>query len=286
MTTSRARIAVMSSLPPSTDSTSTEPSGTRPSLRRRVSRTVIGNPVGRTVLSIWSWFVLGVIVLVWLPTMAIVRLVTSPWDKARYWTGLLFRKAAVVHQILNPLWSFHVVGTAPVNPRRPYVVVSNHESFVDILLIAHLPFEMKWLSKVEMFKIPVLGWLMRLADDIPVTRGERSSGSAALEACAERLSKRVSVMIFPEGTRSKDGSLQEFKDGAFRLAIEQQVPILPLAVHGTKTALRKNDWRLGHADAEVRILDEIDTTGLTLADLDELKRRTRDAIAAALPAAR
>lgn len=259
------------------------PAGAPTSARRRVSRAALGNPLGRTVISIWSWFVLGVVVLVWLPTMAVVRLVTSPWDKGRYWTGLLFRKAAVVHQVLNPLWRFRVVGTPPRDPRRPYVVISNHQSFVDILLIAHLPFEMKWLSKVEMFKIPVVGWLMRLADDIPVTRGERSSGSAALAACADRLSKKVSVMIFPEGTRSKDGSLQEFKDGAFKLAIENQVPILPLAVHGTRTALRKNDWRLGHADAEVRILDEIPTTGLTLDDVEMLKQRARTAIAAALP---
>lgn len=243
---------------------------------------MIGNPIGRTVMSIWSWFVFGVVVVVWLPTMAIVRVVTAPWDKGHYWTGYLFRKAAVVHQVLNPLWSFRVAGTPPRDPRRPYVVVSNHQSFVDILLIAHLPFEMKWLSKVEMFKIPVLGWLMRLADDIPVTRGERASGSAALAECADRLSKKVSVMIFPEGTRSKDGQLKEFKDGAFRLAIENQVPILPLVVNGTSTALRKNDWRLGHADAEVRILDAIPTEGLTLDDLEDLKQRTRDAIAAGL----
>jgi 1-acyl-sn-glycerol-3-phosphate acyltransferase len=255
----------------------------RTSFRRSASRAVIGNPIGRTVLSVWSWFVLAVIVVLWLPTMALVRVVTSPWDDARYWTGLLFRKAAVVHQMLNPLWRFRVVGTPPDDPRHPYVVVSNHQSFVDILLISHLPFEMKWLSKVEMFKIPLLGWLMRLADDIPVTRGERSSGSAALAACSERLSKRVSVMIFPEGTRSKDGALQEFKDGAFRLAIEHQLPILPLAVHGTRTALRKNDWRLGHADAEVRILAPIATEGLTLDDLDDVKERTRAAIGAALP---
>jgi 1-acyl-sn-glycerol-3-phosphate acyltransferase len=260
-----------------------EPVDSPTTIRRRVSRALIGNAIGRTVVSVWSWFVLAMIVIIWLPTMAVIRVVTAPWDKAHYWTGYVFRKAAVVHQVLNPLWSFRVVGTAPADPRRPYVVVSNHQSFVDILLISHLPFEMKWLSKVEMFKIPLLGWLMRLADDIPVTRGERSSGSAALEQCAERLAKKVSVMIFPEGTRSKDGALKEFKDGAFRLAIENQVPILPLAVHGTSTALRKNDWRLGHADAEVRILEEIPTDGLTIEDLEDLKMRTRARIAAALP---
>jgi 1-acyl-sn-glycerol-3-phosphate acyltransferase len=141
---------------------------------------------------------------------------------------------------------------------------------------------MKWLSKVEIFKIPVVGWLMKLAGDIPIIRGERDSAIGAIAACHDRLDKKVSVMIFPEGTRNKDGLLQPFKDGAFRLAIEAQAPILPLAVHGTKTALRKHDWRLAPADAEVRILEPIPTDGMTLDDMDLLKAKVRESMEAAL----
>jgi hypothetical protein len=112
------------------------------------------------VLSVWSWFVFGLCALIWLPLMSITWLVTAPFDPPSYWTGYLFRKLPVVHQKLNPLWSFHVSGTMPEDPRLPYVVVSNHESFVDILLISHLPWEMKWLSKVELFRLPFLGWLV------------------------------------------------------------------------------------------------------------------------------
>ena len=98
----------------------------------------------------------------------------------------------MVHQRLNPLWHFRVSGTLPDDPRRPYIVVSNHESFVDILLISHLPWEMKWLSKIEMFKIPVVGWLMRLAGDVPSRRGDAqqrhdgdggAAGSASTNGC-------------------------------------------------------------------------------------------------------
>ena len=128
---------------------------------------------------------------------------------------------------------FACTGTMPADPRRPYVVVSNHESFVDILLISHLPWEMKWLSKAEMFRIPVLGWLLRLAGDIPVQRGFGPSAIEAIARCREALANRVSVMIFPEGTRSTTAELLPFKDGAFRLAIDAGVPILPLVVHGT-----------------------------------------------------
>lgn len=229
-------------------------------------------------MSIWSWFVLGVIVFVWTPTVAVVRLVTMPFDKGAYAAGYLFRKLTVVHQKLTPMWDFRVSGTLPDDMRRPYVVVSNHESFVDILLISHLPTEMKWMSKIEIMRIPFVGWMMRLVRDIPLERGDTKSIVKAMKASRERLDSRVSVMIFPEGTRSESGEMGEFKSGAFRLAIDAQVPILPLAVYGTRDALRKHDWRLGTARAEVRVLDPISTEGLTRADLDELRDRVRSVI--------
>jgi 1-acyl-sn-glycerol-3-phosphate acyltransferase len=235
----------------------------------------------RTVLSVWSWAVLGVVVLVWTPVVAVVRLVTMPFDRGAYAAGYVFRKLAVAHQSLTPLWTFRTSGELPVDMRRPYVVVSNHESFVDILLISHLPTEMKWMSKIEIMRIPLVGWMMRLARDIPLTRGDSTSGAAALAASRERLDSRVSVMIFPEGSRSKTGELLEFRAGAFKLAIEGQHPILPLAVHGTRDALRKHDWRLGRARAEVRVLEPIETAGLTLDDLPVLREKVRGAIAAA-----
>jgi 1-acyl-sn-glycerol-3-phosphate acyltransferase len=89
----------------------------------------------------------------------------------------------------------------------------------------------------------------------------------------------MSVMIFPEGTRSADGEMRAFKDGAFRLAIETGTPILPMAVHGTRSALRKHDWRLGDSTAEVRVLAPIETTGMTEADIPVLRDRVRELIA-------
>lgn len=223
---------------------------------------------------------LGIIVLIWTPMVAITRLVTMPFDKGAYSAGYLFRKLTVVHEKLTPLWKFRTSGTLPDDMRKPYVVVANHESFVDILLISHLPTEMKWMSKIEILKIPLVGWMMRLSRDIPLTRGNSASGAAALEASRERLDTKVSVMIFPEGSRSKTGELRDFHSGAFRLAIEAQVPVLPLAVYGTRDALRKNDWRLGYAEAEVRVLEPVSTEGLTLDDMADLRTEVRDMIIA------
>jgi 1-acyl-sn-glycerol-3-phosphate acyltransferase len=234
--------------------------------------------VWQSVVSIWAWLVLVVCVLLWLPLMLLVRLATAPFDRGRYMVGYLFRQIPVVMVTLNPLWRFRCTGPMPPDPRRPYVVVSNHESFVDILLISHLPWEMKWLSKAELFRIPVLGWLMWLAGDIPIKRGFGPSAIEAIARCRAALANRVSVMIFPEGTRSPTADLLPFKDGAFRLAIDAAVPILPLVVHGTRTALRKHDWRLGRSTAVVRALPPVETSGLTVDDVPALKQRIRQMI--------
>jgi 1-acyl-sn-glycerol-3-phosphate acyltransferase len=234
-----------------------------------------------TIASLWTWLVLGLAILFWLPLLAVVRVVTGPFDPGRYWVGRLFRQVARVTVLANPLWRFRTAGTPPSDPRRPYVVVSNHESFTDILLISLLPWEMKWMSKVEIFRLPVLGWDMWLAGDIPVDRGARRSAVAALLRSREVLAGKVSVMIFPEGTRTLDGEMLPFKDGAFRLAVDCGVPILPLALSGTRTALRKHDWRFGRAIAEVRVLEPVDTTGLTAKDVPELRERVRQQILSA-----
>jgi 1-acyl-sn-glycerol-3-phosphate acyltransferase len=232
----------------------------------------------QSIVSIWAWLVLVACILLWLPLMVVVRLVTAPFDRGRYRVGYLFRKIAVVEAALNPLWRFRCIGSMPADPRRPYVVVSNHESFVDILLISHLPWEMKWLSKRELFRLPVMGWLMTLAGDIPLKRGFGPSAIEAIAKCREALANRVSVMIFPEGTRSTTRDMLPFKDGAFRLAIDAGVPILPLAVHGTATALPKHDWRFGRSTAVVKVLEPVETTGLTPADVPALKEKVRTII--------
>ena len=232
----------------------------------------------QTIFSIWAWLVLVVCLLLWFPVIILALLLTAPFVRGRYIPGWIFRRVAPTMAFLNPLWHFRYSGTLPKDPRRPFVVVSNHESFSDILLISHLPWEMKWLSKAELFRIPILGWMMWLVGDIPLKRGVGPSAVEAMERCRKVLADRVSVMIFPEGTRSKTAELLPFKDGAFRLAVEAGVPVLPLAVSGTGTALRKHDWRFGRSVAEVRVLEPVDTSGLTLADVPALKARVRQMI--------
>jgi 1-acyl-sn-glycerol-3-phosphate acyltransferase len=233
-----------------------------------------------SLVSVWSWAVLATCLVLWLPLMTLLLVVTFPFDKQRYWVGLFFRKIAVVMATLNPLWRFRTSGTFPENRRGPFIAVSNHESFVDILLISHLPWEMKWLSKIEIMRIPVLGWDMVLAGDIPVERGTAKSAVKAMQKCTEVLKGGGSVIIFPEGTRSETDEMLPFKDGAFRLAVDTGVPILPLVVRGTGTALPKHGWRFGRSHAEVRVLPMIETKGLGRADIKALSDRVRAVIEA------
>ena len=239
------------------------------------------NRLWLTVVSLWVWLVFGLATLLTFPVMILLYLITARKDPGRYLVGRVFRQIGVLTFKVNPLWTVRISGAKVENPRRPYVVVSNHESFADILLLCNLPWEMKWMSKVEILRIPYLGWMMRLAGDIPVDRASRESAVKALELCRRTLKNRVPVMIFPEGTRSTTDELLPFKDGAFRLAIKTGVAILPLALVGTRDALAKHDWRFGRADAHVRVLPPVEVSGYTLKTVDDLKDKVRSMIDAA-----
>ena len=229
-----------------------------------------------TLASVWTWGLLAVFLVLVFPFVLLWRLIGWPVDRINYIGGRLFRLAGVWCASLTPRWSFTVRGERPADPRHPYVVVANHESFADMLLLCHLPWEMKWLSKVEIMRIPILGWLMWAARDIGVKRGRTASAKEAMAACRDRLAGGVSVMIFPEGTRSPSRELLPFKDGAFRLAMDADVPILPLAIHGTRHAIARHDWRINPAFAVVEILAPEPTRGVT--NVDELKARVKQRI--------
>ncbi len=222
------------------------------------------------------------LIALWVPLLGLIRLFDR--DPVRYRTGRWFRRLGVSMTYVNPAWDITIERQDSVaDPRLPYVVVSNHLSNADIPLISRLPWEMKWVGKKSLFDMPVVGWLMTWAGDIPVDRRDATSRANVLKRATWYLKRKCSVMFFPEGTRSRDGVLLRFADGPFRLAIENGVPILPLAVDGTKDALPKSDWKFGVADAiRLRVLNPIPTDGLTAADAPELRERVRRIVAGQL----
>ena len=227
--------------------------------------------------SFFIWLTAGLLILAWLPLLAVSRLFER--DPVKYRTGFLFRKLGKVLTFVNPAWKLQISGEKVSDPRRPYVVVCNHQSLADIPLISNLPWEMKWMGKAELFRLPIIGWMMRLSGDIPVNRGSARSGVAAFAKARQYLEQKCSVMMFPEGTRTFDGRVRQFNDGAFHLAIRSKVPILPLVIEGSRDCIPKNSWRFGKpSDILLKILPSFETSSLTMRDVPALRERVRGAI--------
>ncbi|NNB90999.1 1-acyl-sn-glycerol-3-phosphate acyltransferase [Corallococcus sp. AB032C] len=232
------------------------------------------------LLSIWTWVEVGLVALVGFLVQLSLFILTFLFDKRRYVAGRCFRLVGVTAAKLTPFWRFGVHGNVPDRVAPNTVVVSNHESNADCFLISFLPWEMKWLGKRSLFKVPVVGWMMSLAGDVSVERGDRDSATGAMARCKEWMLKGMPVMIFPEGTRSKTDELLPFKDGAFRLAIEMQADVLPLAVSGTRLALPKHSWRFATSRGLVTVGTPIPTKGMTMDDVESLKNQARAQIEA------
>jgi 1-acyl-sn-glycerol-3-phosphate acyltransferase len=182
---------------------------------------------------------------------------------------------------VNPSWKLHISGEHVSDPRRPYVVVSNHQSLADIPLISNLPWEMKWMGKKELFELPVIGWMMKLSDDIAVDRKSARSGALAFIRAQHFLEKKCSVLMFPEGTRTSDGRVRAFNDGAFHLAIRAKVAVLPIVIEGSFGCIPKNTWKFGEpSEVKLKVLPFIETTGLSTDDVPALRERVRQLIMA------
>lgn len=184
----------------------------------------------------------------------------------------------------NPLWTLEVKGRESVPRRGPAVIVANHSSHLDILVLFGLLRTFKWVSKIENFKLPIIGWTMKINGYPGVKRGDRASVVEMMQACGEWLKAGVPVLIFPEGTRSMDGKMRYFKDGAFQLAIEHGCPIIPVAVHGTADVLPKNGFILGpRMRARVEVLEPLSPEHFET--VEALREATKAALAGALEGA-
>jgi len=177
-----------------------------------------------------------------------------------------------------------VNGSEHADPNRSFVVVCNHQSQFDILLVyGWLKLNLKWVMKKELRKIPGLGLGCEKAGHIFVDRtNARAARSAVMEAL-QRLGNGVGILFFVEGTRSNDGRLLPFKKGAYRLAVEQQLPILPVTVSGTRDIMPARSLRIFPGRGTMTIHAPIETTGLGPGDVDQLIEQSRQAISSALP---
>jgi 1-acyl-sn-glycerol-3-phosphate acyltransferase len=232
------------------------------------------------IKGIWAYVDFGLVVAGMLPFMAVAQLRHRD-DPTQRVPGQWLRRIGRTASRISMLWKFDVEGDAPPDiDHKPYVVIANHESQADPFLLSFLPWDMRWVAKESLFKQPLSGWAMRLGGDIPLRRGEGDSVRECLAECQRALNGGISVMMFPEGTRSANTDMLPFKDGAFDLAIRAGVPILPVAIAGTRAMRPKHSKWFGKAHACAKILTPIPSTGKTIA---ELRDESRAALAAALP---
>jgi 1-acyl-sn-glycerol-3-phosphate acyltransferase len=176
-----------------------------------------------------------------------------------------------------PGWSVHIEGREKIRKDATYVVVSNHQSMVDILAGYRLFFHFKWIAKAELFRVPFIGWNMSLNRYVYVKRGDRRSIIEMLKASEKHLRNDSSVFIFPEGTRSETGVMGDFKLGAFSLAKRVHVPILPIAITGTRDALPKGSIILrGRHRIGITVLDEIPAETAEVLEAGELAELVRN----------
>ena len=172
-----------------------------------------------------------------------------------------------------------VRGRHKIKPNQSYIYMCNHQSNFDIpVILGYLTVQFRWLAKAELFKIPLFGYASQRAGYISIDRSNRKSAFRSLKRAATTIKKGVSVVIFPEGTRSYDGRIRNFKKGGFVLAVDAGVPVVPVVIHGTRAIMAKSKLRITPGPVRLEIMTPIDTKAYSRKTKDQLLHRVREVI--------
>lgn len=155
-------------------------------------------------------------------------------------------------------------------------MVTNHQSLVDIVVIYSLFRHFRWTSKVENFRLPFVGWVLTFNRSVRVYRNDPDAFEKFRKIAVSELNRGNSIMVFPEGTRSRTGELGRFREGAFRIALETEADILPMVLDGTSRAIPKSGWSLtGRQKMILKILDPVPYNEYLDSSADEIKNLVR-----------
>lgn len=208
-----------------------------------------------------------------------IVVITFPFDKKRklahaqcfWWSDCVIK--------LNPYWKLRVEGLENVDRAKTYVIIANHQSLADIAVLYQIRTQFKWVSKKSLFKLPFVGWCLALTKHIKLERGDFSSIKKLYREAADWLRKDMSVLFFPEGTRSDTDQMNVFQNGAFKLAIKEKKPVLPIRITGTRDAIPKGSWVFeAKVNATIAVLPAIETEGLNPGDFSALRDRVFEKI--------
>jgi len=233
----------------------------------------------KITLSILIWTVGSILTIILYLAMLLVTAVFYFFDNKRaiahaqcfWWSDLVIA--------LNPYWKVEISGKENIDKNRTYIIIANHQSLADIVLAYQIKMQFKWVAKKSLFKIPFVGWSMLLAKHIKLERGNFGSIKKVYRESAYWLRNGVSVLFFPEGTRSETSEMGNFNNGAFKLAIKERVPILPIVFDGTGTAIPKGSWIFTtKISAKLKILPTIETNDYKPADFAKLRDLARSVL--------
>ena len=226
----------------------------------------------RLLFSIFVFTYFSFLFLTFFIIISIVFLLTFPFDRYRKAPNFTLSIMARFMMKASPWWKMSFEGEEKFDPSKPTIFVCNHQSFLDMAFIYHLPWKMKWVSKRSLTYIPVMGWLVWLTGHLTINRSSKTA-LKKLDNLVAPLKDLVPVMIFPEGTRTMDGKLKPFKNGAFLLAKEHGFRIQPMVIDGGYHAMPPGSGLLNpKVNFKLKVLDVIESEDFE--DMKSLKDHT------------
>ena len=191
------------------------------------------------IFTMFTWLEIFLLFILYFPVQAVVFVITFPFDRKRriiHYIGSAFAQFAL---FISPVFRIKVTGKENIDRSRAHVVVMNHQSLLDILLSFILYYPCKMVGKKILSRVPFLGWELVIGGHLFVDRKNRKSQFEVIRKMEEMVENGDSLLVYPEGTRTKDGEIAEFKKGAFRSAVSTGTPILPVVLDGAYQALPK-----------------------------------------------
>lgn len=229
------------------------------------------------IKSLWVWLSSIIFILLAFPVALILWVLSLAFDSRRLMNNSWMIFQGIVLTKMSPFWKVITEGRDKIDNDQAYIIIPNHQSMLDIVFFNMLRHRLRWVSKVEIFRVPLVGWEMKMVKYIELVRGNKSSVIKMMEKCVESLQDGISVVIFPEGTRSLTGAIGKFKTGAFQLAVRTDKPLLPVLIDGTGEIMPKKGGIIfrNRKTVRIRVLDPIFPGQFGTGDPEELAARVQ-----------
>jgi len=223
------------------------------------------------IISILIWTAMVLTSILITPFFLLVWLATFWWDKRRVAAHMMGTFWAWNYQLLVPFWKLRLEGRKKIPWNRPVIILANHRSLVDILALYKLRRPFKWTSKDENFRLPFVGMVLSLTNSIRIKRESLRSGAQFISQAEREIALGSSILLFPEGTRSKTMEMRPFKEGAFLLAKRAGCGVIPIVHTGSENTFDRGSWTFkGKAHIYIRVLDEIPASQVEMMEVEEL----------------